>query len=535
MDLRRYWNVVRRWWWLPVLGLLLGVGGGFLFSRQAPPIYNATAYLYINPVQSQGAPGLADLTYAQTLAYSYSQVLHSPPVLAEAGRQLGFTLKPADISVAPVPATQLIAVKVTDRDPARAAVIANRLSDVLVQRVQDARTQSSQAVRQQIDRDLDDARQRVTTASNRLDQLRAAPAASGDALAETLRLHDELLQAQETYRALLDTQQRLRLEQVQADSLIMVTNRADVPTMPQSSGTPATILRFGLIGLLATIGIVVLLELFDDRIREPEELRRRYHLAPLAVLGRARGGPARLLIDPAQPRSDRLTESLRLLRTNLAFAADEQPLILCVSSALRDEGKTTVAANLAVVEAQAGKRVVLIDADLRDPGIHRLFDLGNDQGLSTTLARPAHGDTVPLQDGPLGMKILTSGPIPPNPTELLGSPRLVALLRDLRTQADVIILDTAPILPFADTLALQGTVPATVLVLDLRRTGAKVLERMLVALEGTPAKILGVVLNKDTQRRGIYGYDDRRGRAARPQGRTLPENVQSLAPTGQGD
>lgn len=535
MDLRRYWNVVRRWWWLPLLGLLIGAGVGYLFSKQIKPVYRAEAYLYVNPVQTPGSPNVTDFNYAQTLAYSYSQLLRSRPILDDIGREFGVSVKTENIIVTPVPGAQFLSIVVIDPDPARAAAIANRLSDTLVRRTQDTRTQSVQTVRQQVDQDLNDARQRVTTASNRLDQLRATPTTSGDSLAETLRLHDELLQDQETYRTLLAMQQRMQLEQLQAGSSLTVTNRADIPTMPQPSAALATILRFGLIGLLALLGLAVLIEFFDDRFRDPEELRRRYNLVPLAVLDFAQSRSTRLLIDPVRPRSDRLTEALRLLRTNLEFAATGQPLVVCISSALRNEGKSTVVANLSIAEAQAGKRVILIDADLRDPSLHQFFDLGNDHGLSTVLAHSPHNDRVPLQDGPLGMKILTSGPRPSNPTELLGSHQLIALLRELQGQADIILLDTAPILPFADTLALQGAVPAIVLVLDMRRTGAKVLEQMLTALEQTPAKVLGAVLNKDQQRRGTYGYDGRRGPTVRAPVSTQPEAARPVARTVHGD
>jgi capsular exopolysaccharide synthesis family protein len=213
-----------------------------------------------------------------------------------------------------------------------------------------------------------------------------------------------------------------------------------------------------------------------------------------------------LLIDATMKRGDQLTEAMRLLRTNVGFLTMGGPAVLCVSSAVPGEGKSTITANLALAEAQAGKRVAVLDCDLRKPGLHPLFGLANDQGLSTFLAQGSGSGEPEFQEGPLGIKVLTAGPVPPNPTELLGAQRMIDFIARLRSQVDVVLLDSAPILHLADTLVLQPHINGTILIVNVQSTGTKVLRRIFTALEQASGRVLGVVLNKDRGRVGAYGY-----------------------------
>lgn len=540
-ELRHYRDLLRRWWLPLVLGLLLGGGIGFALSQRKPAIYSAQTYLLINQIQNPTQPGIGDLTLSQTVAQSYAQLIRSRPFLEETSRQLGLSTAPIDLDelrkkIIVIPAeggTQYLAVTVRDPDPTRAATIVNALAQNLIQQVQDARAGNVQPVQREIDRELDEARQRVTEASNLLYQLRARPSGSNDDAAEVLRLQNDLELYRGVYLNLLDTQRRLRLEQLQAPRAISVVLPAGVPTEPEPRGTLQNTLLSGFAGLLLIIGVAIVGDFLNDRLREPEELRRRFNLAPLAVVPLA-GGQGRSVLDLAMTGDDQLRESLQALRSNIEFVTMGHPMAICVRAALRDEGASTIAALVAITEARAGKRVVLVDANLRDPALGHLFGLDNEHGLSTFLAQLLPADQPPLQDGPFGLRILVSGPIPPNSAELLGSPQMAELIAQLRLQADLIVLDGSPILSFADTPALQRVVDGTILVMDVQGTETRTLQRALSALQEAAGLALGVVLNKDTRGLSIHSGGEALHRAPSPENRTVGRDHSSSAPTMVG-
>jgi len=512
-DFRRYLKLLRRWWWLLVLAPLVGAGIGLVVGLRAPRVYQTGTYLVINQIVNPYAPNPNnDLGYSQGVAAQYGQLMRTDPFLAETIQQLGLSLTIEElneeiVAVRVLSGSQYLLLSVRDTDPVRAAAIANKMPEILLRRVQEQRARDGQPVRAEIEREFEDARQRVAEASNRLTQLRAIPTVSGDTLLEEQRLQTELALYQSVYFGLLGEQRRIRLEQLQVASAISVAIPAHVPTESLPRAIAPQVQRFALIGLLLPLGFLVAKEVLDDRIRSLRSLRRRYDLTPLGALpalGDEGGAP---MAAPALLQDDRLIEPLRLLRTRLEFVNPRTPTAICVSGARRGEGASTVAAHLAIAQAQAGRRVILIDADLREPALHRFFDLDNEHGLSTWLAQSPGGPLqLPLQDGPPGLRILTGGPVLANATELLSSPRLGELLDDLRAQADIVILDAAPLLPFADTLALQRLVDGAVLVVDAGRTGTRLLERALGALQQTSGNVLGVVLNKDTEQIDANGY-----------------------------
>ena len=195
-------------------------------------------------------------------------------------------------------------------------------------------------------------------------------------------------------------------------------------------------------------------------------------------------------------------------RTNLQFSSLDKPLsTLVITSATPGEGKSTTAANLAIVLAQAEKRVILVDADLRRPSLHKIFRVPNHTGLSTALLDKQHDPSVYLQDADVpNLRILVTGPIPPNPAEMLSSTRMGEVIETLKNEADVVVFDMPPVLAVADASILASRVDGTVLVVGVGEARGEMLVQAVERLESVGVHPLGVVLNKLTERKSGYYY-----------------------------
>jgi len=202
------------------------------------------------------------------------------------------------------------------------------------------------------------------------------------------------------------------------------------------------------------------------------------------------------LIVASDPRSA-AAEAFRTLRTNIQFKSLDSPIrTILITSSAAEEGKSTVVANLAVSLAQTGAAVIAVDCDLRNPSLHRLFALPNERGLTSLMLAPDSGLRDYLQRSEAGaVDVLTSGPLPPNPAELLGSKRMESLVRELRDMADYVVFDTPPVLTVTDATVLATRVDGSILVISAgkaRRDAAKKAKR---TLEERSAQFIGVVVN----------------------------------------
>lgn len=212
----------------------------------------------------------------------------------------------------------------------------------------------------------------------------------------------------------------------------------------------------------------------------------------------------KLLIALRDPRSP-AAEAYRTLRTNIQFSSLDKPLrTLLATSTAPDEGKTTTLANLAVTMAQAEQRVLLVDCDLRRPGLHTIFDQPSEPGLTSVLLEQDEAP-IPLHSTPVpGLYLLPSGPLPPRPADLLGSRRMEALIARLHAEADVVLFDTPPVTAVTDAAVLATRVDGVLLILQAgktRRDRAREARRML---EKVKAHIVGVVLNNARQEMGYH-------------------------------
>jgi len=202
------------------------------------------------------------------------------------------------------------------------------------------------------------------------------------------------------------------------------------------------------------------------------------------------------LITIANPRSP-VAEAYRSLRTNLEFSSLDRPLkTLIVTSAGPEEGKSTTLANLAVTMALAGKQVILVDCDLRRPSLHRIFEARNGAGLTTMIVDDEALRNPPFQEtGVSNLWLLPSGPLPPNPSELLGSRRMEEIIASLAEKADVVLFDAPPIIAVTDAAVLSSKVDGVLLVINAGKTKREHAQRAKALLEKVNARLVGAVLN----------------------------------------
>ncbi len=214
------------------------------------------------------------------------------------------------------------------------------------------------------------------------------------------------------------------------------------------------------------------------------------------------------LIHQLHPRSP-VVESFRILRANLRFVSVDQPLrTLLVTSALPMEGKSLVAANLAIAVAQSGDPVVLVDGDLRRPILHSMFGLPQNPGLTTLVVRGNQGPSLEAALGrPLPrLAVLPAGPVPPNPTELLASRSMAEVLRRLTQEGNLVIIDSPPVLSLADAAVIAAQCDGTVLVVQAHQTPYPAVQKAKEVLSTARARILGVVLDRVRMGRRDYYY-----------------------------
>jgi polysaccharide biosynthesis transport protein len=266
----------------------------------------------------------------------------------------------------------------------------------------------------------------------------------------------------------------------------------------------ANLLRGIAFGLLLGIVLALVFEHLDDTMKAPEDLEKHLGIAVLGVI------PMLKKITPAQAWQDQkseFSESYRSVRTALQFStASGAPKSLLVTSATPSEGKSTTALTLARNFAQMGTRVLLIDADLRNPTLHKTLGIENNRGLSNLLAGNARPHDVIITSGDRGLMVMTSGPLPPNPAELLAGSKMLSLLTVAGVKFDKIIIDGPPVLGLADAPILANVARGTLLVVEAGETRISTARNAIKRLQSAQAFVVGGILTKFESRHTGYGY-----------------------------
>ncbi len=511
MEIRHYFRILRRWWWLLLAATLLAGGSSYFATRSQPRIYSSRARVMVGSSIQSRNPDWTAINVSEQLALTYAELATTRPILQGVIDARGLRTTPdilrGMISVNLAQGTQILDITVVDTDPHRAADVANAVAEELIRQSPGGSGSPEAGIRRDVEEQLRDLKSRIDLAREEVQNLEAAilQEDSARAIAE-LKNRRDLLQQQISQWQATYAQLYAAYTGNQANVLTLV-EQAEPNYIPVGPQTTMNVLLAGAIGALLAVGAILILEYLDDTVKSGEEIAELIGLPFLGTIPRVREKASEQLLTLHRPRSV-FSECFRTLRTNLQFSGLDRPLrTILVTSPQPTEGKSTVVANLGVVLAQAGRRVIVVDTDLRRPILHHLFGQDNDWGLTGML----FGEGNRANDGfaPTGVEnllFLSSGPLPPNPSEILGSQRMDDFLSHLQEQADVILLDSPPLLTMTDASILAARVDGVVLVADAGKTRREALRKAAEMLRRVGAHLLGVALNRVGLRSEGYSY-----------------------------
>lgn len=309
----------------------------------------------------------------------------------------------------------------------------------------------------------------------------------------------------EIYNGLLQRYKQVGLASDAKTSNITIVDRAIVPNSRYSPSLRRNLALGMLLGLMLGVGLALLLEYLDNTFKSPQDIEQKLHLGVLGIIPKlsSKQTPQQALADPRSA----FAESYRSVRTALQFStARGVPKVLLITSSVASEGKSTSAHTLAQQFTQLGKRVLLIDADLRNPGLGRLMGLKAPNGLSSLLSGSEVLSKVLVHTDNPNLDVLLSGPLPPSPTELLAGMKFVSLMTVAANKYDQIIIDGPPVLGIADALILANVAVGTLLVVQSGSTRIQSVQASLHRLQMTRARVIGCLLTQYDANQSGYGY-----------------------------
>ena len=514
IDLRYYFYLLRAHWLIIIATAVLAGLVALTASLLMEPVYRSTATIYVNSRQGEGSADFTDLRASESLARTYAELITSRAILEKTqtelsliGQDVGLGEIRSGISASPVANTQLIRIQVENNNPQLAADIANTASQMLINEIEEIETEDYTISEANLSEQIAYLDAQIAESEAAIEAIQDSETVSD--IAERNRLESLLVEYNRDYSPLLQKREDIRLEKFRASSNMRIFEQATAASNPIQPRIPLNTIAGVLLGLVGAIAFVFGREILDDTIRNPEEVSQRYSVP---ILGQVLNFDAEneKLITLLQPRSP-IAEAFRSLRLNLKYASvDNELRSILVTSAAPGEGKSTLAANLGVVLAQGEQDVVIIDGDLRRPKVHKNFELSNRDGLSglfleslDTLPDVVQATSIPR------LSAISSGALPPNPSELLDSDKARQIVNKATESADVVIIDAPPIIAMTDAAALSQYVDGVILVIRAGSTRRSAVEQALQRLQYVGANILGFAItdiDNVFQKGGYYYY-----------------------------
>lgn len=459
--------------------LLAALGAGVAYTLTLPKEYQGVSTLFVGenrPVST----GATAVQLDDVLARTYAELLQTSSVRRAVAGDLPFKAPASELehalSFGVVTGTRLIQIGALDRDPGRAQAIANTYAKTFVDLQQAAASDAGRGRLAALNNEIGDLA---------LQQARLQGNTSSTAVAARARIENQLAALRQSYNL---AQQSNSLQ----GTNVSVSSLSALPAVPAKPRTKLYIVLSAILALALASVAALVRNTFDRRVRDEDELTHLLGGVPvLARLPVVRVGKNERMVD----------EALDFLRANLQMQEPgHHRRGFAITSALAGDGKSTVVAGLSRAFARLGANVVAVEADLRRPGLSRLFGITASRGLTNLLVedRSARELLGPPTLG--GVRVLPAGPLPPNPSILFGTPAFGHLLDELRGEADYVVVDTPPVNAAADASEIGSAVDAVVLVVDLNASRRDLVRATYEQLTASEARLVGVVLNRVDER-----------------------------------
>ena len=514
-QIRKYLKLFLRWWWLLVVSVVIPMGGSYYFTSQQPDLYQAKATLMVGTSLFQDPnPDLREMNLSNTLAAAYAELVRQGPVIEAVIERLGLQTTPQQLSEQIATGIRsgayLLEIWVTDSNPQAAALIANALADELIRRSPASGggdPEQQEFIRGQLEElqmKIDDIGEQISSLTGSLSELTSA-AEIADVQDRIAALEEAKSTYQATYANMLDSYQ------AESPNVLSLFEPAVVPQWPVPSKAKLIVAVAGAAGLGLAVGAILLMEYLDTSLQwEGDGAQSILEMPVLGAVPKVSRRKSSLASNCLGP----VGAGVRTLWTRvLLMSPDHLFSTLLLTSPSASEGKSFVLANLGVVMAAAGSRVVVVDADMRSPSLHELFDQPNVRGLADVLSNHRGDEECPFSSIPIqetgfdNLCFLPAGRPSMDPTTLLTSPRLSALLEFLSGQWDVVLIDSPPLLGPPDATVLATASEGTILVVSAGLTRHEKIERardwLMVQQR---VNLLGLVINRIKPRGSYYDY-----------------------------
>ncbi len=488
MELKPYLTILWRKKLLILTMVIVTMGIVSIGTLISPPVYAATTILRV-AASSGGSLSYTDFIYNDRLLNTYTMLAVSGPVLDEVSQKLGLAAQP-EVQVEIIVNTELIRVTAEDADPVVAQNIANTLAEVLIIQSKELYTGGGKTTKEILAEQVAQLGAELEQVRREYEQLVAQSPHETERIAAASQVVEL---KNETYAALLKQYEEARLqEQIRANTITII----EPAKTPEKPVRPNLLINFGLgfvLSLVAGVGLAFLFNYFDTTIHATQDIQKWSGLTNLGEIPNEKSNQLLITVN----NDAMFRESFRRLRMNL-FAVDHANEIhtILVTGAGDRVGTSTVAADLALAIAHAGKKVVLVDGNLDSPHIHQLFDLPNEAGLSDVLAEQSSFSKAVQEIQSLTLKILTSGANEAEQDFWELAPDVRTLLNYLPTNFDLILIDSAPISTSAATAMLAEMVDGIIVVARAGKTSGEAVREALKQTTNLPSKVLGTVLNR---------------------------------------